>query len=196
MKEHQTTGVTLAMKNCFGITPCTIYGDNAPVDEAGLVPLGGRGPLHSGERQPAKCSPPEKDPTSPRDGGYRVPRIVADLAAARPIHLAIIDGIETDDQGRDGARARGDACRAGGCWLRAPTRWRRTRVGTAVMGFDPLADRGKAPFENCDSTLRLAEELGVGPRDLNRIEVSGPRIAEVRFAFRDHHAPAPKRSRG
>ena len=29
MKEHATAGVTLSMKNCFGITPCTIYGDGA-----------------------------------------------------------------------------------------------------------------------------------------------------------------------
>ncbi len=26
MKEHATAGITLSMKNCFGITPCTIYG--------------------------------------------------------------------------------------------------------------------------------------------------------------------------
>ena len=33
VKEHATAGVTLSMKNCFGITPCTIYGDRAGVDE-------------------------------------------------------------------------------------------------------------------------------------------------------------------
>ena len=26
MKEHATAGITLSMKNCFGLTPCTIYG--------------------------------------------------------------------------------------------------------------------------------------------------------------------------
>jgi hypothetical protein len=25
-KEHATAGITLSMKNCFGITPATIYG--------------------------------------------------------------------------------------------------------------------------------------------------------------------------
>ena len=95
MKEHHTAGITLSMKNCFGITPCTIYGDGAPEDEPGLVPLGGRFPIHSGSRQPPKSSLPEIDPNSPRDGGYRVPRCVSDLVAARPIHLAIIDGIES-----------------------------------------------------------------------------------------------------
>ena len=36
LKEHVTAGVTLSMKNCFGMTPCTIYGDKAPVDAPGL----------------------------------------------------------------------------------------------------------------------------------------------------------------
>ena len=51
--------------------------------------------LHTGKRQPPKSSLAEIDPHSPRDPGYRVPRVVADLVAARPIHLAVIDGIET-----------------------------------------------------------------------------------------------------
>ena len=37
----------------------------------------------------------ENDPSSPREGGYRVPRCVADLVAARPVHLAVVDGIES-----------------------------------------------------------------------------------------------------
>jgi hypothetical protein len=47
-----------------------------------------------------------------------------------------------------------------------------------------MADRGKAPFENCDSTLRLAEELGVGTRDLSRIEVIGAKISDLVLDFR------------
>jgi len=34
------------------------------------------------------------------------------------------------------------------------------------------------------STLRLAEQLGVGTRDLKQIEVLGTPIAKARFAFR------------
>jgi uncharacterized protein (DUF362 family) len=56
-------------------------------------------------------------------------------------------------------------------------------VATAVMGFDPMVDRGTPPFEKCDSTLALAEHLGVGTRDLNRIEVVGTPIAKARFRF-------------
>src|SRR5208283_3900304 len=86
MKEHRTAGITLSMKNCFGITPCTIYGDRAGVDEPSQLPEGGREAVcHNGTRQPSRSAPAENDPGTPRDGGYRVPRIVADLVAARPV---------------------------------------------------------------------------------------------------------------
>jgi hypothetical protein len=42
---------------------------------------------------------------------------------------------------------------------------------------------GAPPFEKCDSTLRLAESLGVGTRDLKRIEVVGTPIARARYKF-------------
>ena len=32
LKNHETCGVTLSMKNCFGNTPASIYGDDAGVD--------------------------------------------------------------------------------------------------------------------------------------------------------------------
>lgn len=182
LKEHRTAGVTMSMKNCFGITPCTIYGDGAGEDEPGLVPRGGRNPIHSGSRQPSKSSPPEKDPTSPREGGYRVPRCVADLVAARPVHLAMIDGIESMTGGEVGGRPEYHVTPhvlvAGFNTVCVDA------VGAAVMGFDPMADRGTKPFEYADSTLRLAEEHGVGTRDLKRIEVIGEKIASVVFDYR------------
>lgn len=182
LKEHLTAGITLSMKNSFGITPCTIYGDGAPEDEPGRLPLGGRYPIHSGSRQPAKSAPPENNPASPRDGGYRVPRCVADLVAARPVHLAIVDGVQSqttmEGPGRGATPVKPHVLIAGTNTVCVDA------VGAAVMGFDPMADRGTAPFERCDSTLRLAEELGVGTRDLKRIEVIGARIADVMFDYR------------
>ena len=63
------------------------------------------------------------------------------------------------------------------------------------MGFDPMADRGTAPFESGDSTLRLAEELGVGTRDLKRIEVVGTPIEQAGFNFRAVPGGGPPRTR-
>jgi uncharacterized protein (DUF362 family) len=194
MKEHLTAGITLSMKNCFGMTPCTIYGDGAPESEPGLVPLGGRNPIHMGTRQPSKSAPPEIDPKSPRQGGYRVPRCVADLVAARPVDLAIIDGIESQSGGEGiGRNTRHVTPRV----LVAGTNTVCVdAVGAAVMGFDPMADCGSTPFETCDSTLRLAEELGVGSRDLKRIEVIGARIGDVVFDYRKEGAAIPARRTG
>ncbi len=101
MKDHATAGVTLSMKNCFGITPVTIYGEGAGVDEPSLQPHGGRGIMHDGSRQPSKSAPSENDPTTPREDTYRVPRIVADLVAARPIDLAIVEAVRSMAGGKD-----------------------------------------------------------------------------------------------
>ena len=185
LKEHRTAGVTLSMKNCFGITPCTIYSENAPVDEPSIVPNGFRGPMHSGSRVPPKSAPPLVDTTNSKDPGYRVPRITADLVAARPIHLAVIDGIYS--------MTGGELPNQNKSWIHKPIHpglliagmncVSTDSVATAVMGFDPMADRGTPPFETCDSTLRLAEHLGVGSRDLSRIEVLGTPIAKARYKF-------------
>jgi uncharacterized protein (DUF362 family) len=189
LKEHITAGVTMAMKNHFGIAPPTIYGDGAGVEEPSLVPRGGREMFHSGRRQPSKSAPGEINPGQSSGGGYRVPRIVVDLVAARPIHLSIIDGIETM-AGGEGPWTEPQASGGGLRWARPGVLVAGLNpvctdaVGTALMGFDPMAERGTPPFEKCDSTLQLAEARGIGTRDLNRIEVIGPPLAELATPFR------------
>lgn len=188
LKEHATAGVTIAMKNLFGIAPPTIYGNGAGVDEPALVPRGGRQMFHTGYRQPSRSAPPENDASTPREGGYRVPRIVVDLVAARPIDLSIVDGIWTMTTGEGpwiGTRFGGRAAQVKPGVLIAGTNPVCTdAVGTAVMGFDPMAERGSTPFEECDSTLKLAEDAGIGTRDLRRIEVAGAPIRDVAISFR------------
>jgi len=183
LKEHSTAGVTLSMKNCFGNTPCTIYGDGAGKDEPSLVPHGGRGMLHDGKRLPSKSAPPPLEAYESKDPGFRVPRVTADLVAARPVHLAVIDGIHTMTAGEGPWTGHNKPVHPG--VLVAGTNCVATdAVSTALMGFDPMADRGTAPFEKCDSTLKLAEQLGLGTRDLKRIDVIGTPIAEARMSFR------------
>jgi uncharacterized protein (DUF362 family) len=183
MKEHGTAGITLSMKNCFGLTPATIYGEGAGVDEPSVMPKGGRTIVHSGDRQPSKSAPGEKNPRSPRADTYRVPRTVVDLVAARPIDLAIIDGIKTMTGG-EGPWIQEKLTAVNPGVLIAGTNCVNTdAVAMAVMGFDPMADRGTAPFEDCDSTLKLAEDAGLGTRDVRKIEVVGAPIQQVMFDF-------------
>jgi len=188
LKEHRTAGVTLTMKNCFGITPVTIYGPDAPADEPSIVPTGFRSPMHSGSRVPPKSAPQpvSQEAATSRDASWRVPRITADLVAARPIHLGIIDGIYSMTGGElpnQDPRWIHEAVHPG-VLIAGLNPVCTDSVATAVMGFDPMADRGTPPFETCDSTLRLAEHLGVGTRDLSRIEVTGAPIAKARFPYR------------
>jgi len=183
MKEHATAGVTLSMKNCFGITPCTIYGQGAGVDEPSETPKGGRTIVHQGNRGPSKSAPQEKDPKTPRQDTWRVPRTVVDLVGARPVHLAIVDGIKSMTGG-EGPWIREDLKPAApGVLVAGLNPVNTDAVSMAVMGFDPMADRGTPPFERCDSIVKLAEDAGLGTRNLSRIEVIGPAIAEVRFDF-------------
>ncbi len=186
LKEHRTAGVTLSMKNCFGITPATIYSDQAPQDEPAIVPVGFRGPMHSGSRPPSKSAP--QPVAESKDPGFRVPRITADLVAARPIHLAVIDGIYTMTAGelpytREHSKEWVNKAIHPGLLLAGMNCVCTDAVATAVMGFDPMAGRGTPPFEKCDSTLALAEHLGVGTRDLKRIEVLGAPIEKARYKF-------------
>ena len=183
LKEHSTAGLTGSMKNLFGITPTTIYGDDAGVDEPSIEAAGARSPLHNGTRQPSRCALPEIDPQSPRDPGYRVPRVTVDLVAARPIHLSIIDGIQTV-AGGEGPWVQQMRTVPPGLLIAGTNCVTTDAVCAALMGFNPMADRGTPPFENCDSTLRLAEERGIGTRDLKRIEVLGLPIAKGRIEFR------------
>jgi uncharacterized protein (DUF362 family) len=183
MKEHATAGVTLSMKNCFGITPCTIYGTGAGVAEPSEIPRGGRGLVHDGSRQPSKSAPQEKDPSTPRQDTWRVPRTVVDLNAARPVHLAIVEGIRTM-AGGEGPWVNEDLKPvAPGILVAGLNAVNTDAVAMALMGFDPMADRGTPPFERCDSTLKLAEDAGLGTRDLRRIEIAGPPIAGLKFDF-------------
>jgi uncharacterized protein (DUF362 family) len=195
MKEHATAGFTGTMKNCFGIAPVTIYGTHAGVDEPAPQPGGGRDIFHSGYRQPSKSAPQEKDFKSPRQEGYRVPRIVTDLVSARPIHLAINDGVRTMAGGEGPWIREADRVVSPGVIVAGTNAVNTDAVSMAAMGFDPMAERGTPPFETCDSTLQLAEDAGIGSRDLKRIEVVGARVEDrtVDFSALRRERRAPRR---
>ncbi|HYO80587.1 MAG TPA: DUF362 domain-containing protein [Bryobacteraceae bacterium] len=183
LKNHATCGVTLAMKNCFGITPASVYGDDAGLDEPNESPTKGRvKTCHLGERQPSKSALSETDSQSPRQPGYRMPRITAELAAARPIGISFIDGVETI-AGGEGPWIRGLRYVQPGLLILGTNPVTTDTVATAAMGYDPRAQKGTAPFVDCDNTLLLAESLGVGSADLKRIEVRGLPLVEAMFPF-------------
>ena len=187
LKEHATVGLTLGMKNMFGATPITIYGDSAGKDEPAAEAKAGRGAvMHEGTRRPSLSAPQELDPKSPRQGDYRMPRIVVDVCAARPVHLTVIDGITTMAGGEGPWIGPNNKIVSPGVLIAGLNPVCTDAVATAVMGYDPMAKRGRPPFEECDSFLELAEARGLGTRDLSRIEVAGVPLKEAAFPFRKH----------
>jgi uncharacterized protein (DUF362 family) len=182
LKQHITAGVTLSMKNLFGITPNALYGSEAGSEDA----VEGRGVLHSPVGLEKIKLPGLKPGISSVDASWRVPRIVADICSARPIHLAIIDGI-TSMSGGEGPWCREAAplkFTSPGVIISGLNPVSTDAVGTAVMGFDnPRAIRGTKPFDTCDNHLLLAEQAGVGTADLSKIEVRGLSIRKARYPY-------------
>ena len=183
MKNHEEMGLTLSMKNLFGVTPLSIYSDTSTADGPNETSFGSRLPiLHRGTQKPPIGIPQEVDPSSPRDDRYRVPRIVVDLNMARPVHLIILDGIQSLAGGQSPNYANEPV--SPGILAVGTNVVTTSAVGMALMNYDPMAKRGEMPFGPCDNKLELAERAGIGTRDLRRIEVIGTPIEQARFDFK------------
>jgi uncharacterized protein (DUF362 family) len=178
LKHHWLAGVTMTLKNNFGITPCSLYGGDCGPD-GNEDPKGERGPVcHNGTATPPKGVPQELNRESPREPGYRIPRIVTDLTGVRPVDLTIVDGVESI-RGGEGVWNQGVSLIKPGILLVGRNPVCTDAVCMAVMGYDPRAERGTKPFLRGNNTLRLAEAVGIGTTDLSRIEVAGLSVKEA-----------------
>jgi uncharacterized protein (DUF362 family) len=178
LKDHWNGGVTLAIKNSFGITPNSLYGNDAGKEEA----TGARiDILHKGEKDPPAGVPRELRKDTPRLPDYRVPRVTTDMLGIRPIDLSIIDGGETI-MGGEGPWIQGVAHCTPHVLLAGRNPVCTDAVGAAVMGHDPMAKAGTKPFAG-DNHLQLAARAGLGTNDPSRIEVRGLSVQEARLPF-------------
>jgi uncharacterized protein (DUF362 family) len=181
LKNHLTAGVTLSMKNLFGLPPNSLYGTEAGKETA----TGPRFPLHAPKGYESMKLPGLKAGIASTDPSWRVPRITADLCAARPIHLAIIDGIMSMSGG-EGPWAGEEKLKVTtpGVLIAGLNPVATDAVGTAVMGYaNPRAARGVKPFQDCDNHLILAEQAGLGTADLAQIDLRGLPIEKARYPY-------------
>lgn len=118
-----------------------------------------------------------------------MPRIVVDLIAARPVHLAIIDGIESI-AGAELPRAGTTAPTKPGVLVAGFNPVCTDAVGLAVMGYNPRAVHGDPGFARCDNQVALAEQRSLGSADLKRIEVRGVPIEKVLYSYEAAKPPA------
>ena len=182
LKQHLTAGVTLSLKNLFGITPNALYSEESGSEDA----TKGRGSLHNPSLFKGLKLPGAKEGTTSNDPTYRVPRIVVDICAARPIDLAIIDGI-TSISGGEGTWC-SDSEKVTvvqpGVLIAGLNPVSTDAVGTAVMGYaNPRAPRGQGAFKFCENTLLLAEQAGLGTADLGQIDLRGLSLEKARHPY-------------
>jgi len=149
MKQHYDAGVTHSLKNQFGTVPIQFY----------MMPSqqGFRSKLHY-------------------EGGNirtHLPRSVCDLNLARPVNLAVIDGIK-NAVGGEGAwnptfePAEYDILLAGKDPVAADS------IASFIMGNDPESEKLQLPNgEECDNYLELLHQVGVGTNRMNEIELVG-----------------------
>ncbi len=185
LKQHACAGITGAVKNFFGIAPCSLYGNDAPSED----PRSHRTEMfHSGRKRVPAGVPAELNPGVPNDPAVRVPRIVADIYGARPADLGIVEGVRSI-AGGEGHWNRGVRLvepkllvvgRNGVC---------TDAIATAVMGFNPQAAHGRAPFPG-ENHLRLLAEKGIGTNDPAEIELTGLSLKEAVYPYQPHGAAA------
>jgi len=184
LKQHATAGITGAVKNFFGNTPSSIYGDDGPGEHA----LKHRAAMfHGGRGKPPAGSPQELAHGLPNKGTVRVPRITADIFGARPADLNVVEGIRSISGG-EGHWNQGIALVEPKLLIVGRNGVCTDAVCTAAMGFDPQAEHGQFPFQG-DNHLRLLASVGVGTNDLKRIEVRGLPLAQAVFPYQPRAKP-------
>lgn len=178
LKNHITAGVTLSLKNNFGITPTALYAQHEPNENSTDARID---VFHEGKHAPAAGLPQELDPNGPRVPSYRVPRHVVDAVGMRPIDLAIIDGVETVSGG-EGPWCPTLALQKPHLLLAGRNPVCTDAIATVCMGYDPQAQSATGPFPG-DNHLVLAEKRGLGTNDPKRIEVVGLSLKEATHPF-------------
>jgi uncharacterized protein (DUF362 family) len=178
LKNHNNAGVTLSIKNNFGVTPLSLYGQSEPDENSRSAR---QGILHTGKINPPAGVPQELDPASPRKVTHRVPRHTVDSLGIRPIDLAIIDGIESVSGG-EGPWLQDLKPVEPGLLIAGKNAVSTDAIATAVMGYNPLAAAGTECFPG-DNHLAMAMELGLGTADPGQIEIAGLSLDEARFPY-------------
>jgi uncharacterized protein (DUF362 family) len=165
MKCHQNAGITLSMKNLFGLVPLQYY------------------MLKQGDGHRSEMHGPDNHYKT------RVPRVVVDLVRARPIDFALIDGIKTSEGGEGPWGVLWNPVQPG-VLVAGKNPVATDAVATAAMGFEPTAlSFREEPFRYSINHLFLASWSGLGTHRLDEIDVVGASLDAVRYPFQPYVMP-------
>jgi uncharacterized protein (DUF362 family) len=159
MKCHYLLGITQSMKNLVGLAPYKFY----ELEKGDGYRTGFHGREH--------------------ETGTRLPRVVMDLNRARPVNLALIDGIKTVD-GSEGPWNMDLGVQSPGLLIGGKNPVATDAAAVTAMGFDPAAEYPTAPFLRAENHLNIACSLGLGSNHLEDVEIVGADLDEVKMKFR------------
>jgi uncharacterized protein (DUF362 family) len=155
LKQHAEAGITCSIKNQIGSVPQSYYTTQAIQYR--------RQAIHS--------------PTNESSATF-LPRSVCDLFAARPVHLAIIDGIK-NATGGEGVWNPNFAPYESHVLFAGKEPISTDSIGAHLMGLNCEAQKLQLPAQNsygdteCDNYLDLLHNRGIGTNQLNEIEIVG-----------------------
>lgn len=149
MKHHYDAGTTQSMKNSVGSVPLEFYQ---------MPGIGGyRSAIHQ----------------EGGEVGYHLPRSICDLNMARPVNLAVIDGIK-NAVGGEGPWNPTFSPAQYNFLLAGKDPVATDSIATFIMGNNPESEQIELPAGLlCDNHLWLANQKGMGTNILEEIEVVG-----------------------
>lgn len=149
LKHHYEAGVTAALKNQVGMVPKQLY--EIPGDR------GRRGALHS------------EGGTSPT----HLPRAICDLNLARPVQLAVVDGVR-NAHGGEGVWNPTFQLAEDHVLLAGKDPVATDNIAARLLGIDPEVETLPLPAGGrCDNHLELLSQKGAGVNRLQQIEIVG-----------------------
>ena len=152
MKQHYEAGITCSLKNQIGMVPKDYY--TIPTNQ------GNRAALHSQTGGSSKA---------------HLPRSICDLNFARPVNLAVIDGI-MNARGGEGTWNPTFQTSEDHVLLAGKDPVATDSVCAYFMGIDPGAETIPLPNPDngeCDNHLYLLNQLGAGTNKMSEIEIVG-----------------------
>lgn len=151
MKQHYEAGLTCSLKNQVGIVPKDSY---LIMNDSGR-----RGAIHH--------------KTSDDPSNSYLPQSVCDLNMARPVNLAVIDGI-MNARGGEGTWNPTFQTAEDHVLLAGKDPVATDSVSAYLMGIDPEAEKLQLPAGGqCDNYLYLLNQVGIGTNKMNEIEIVG-----------------------
>ena len=169
MKQHYEAGVTGALKNQIGMVPKQLY--TMPSNQSRRDALHTQGGLSN----------------------THLPRSICDLNFARPVHLAVIDGMK-NARGGEGVWNPTFQIAQDHVMLAGKNPVATDSIMAYLMGINPQATSIPLPDGgHCDNYLELLHQKGMGTNQMNEIEVVGDGASLVTSVGPQKSPPFPEK---